>query len=126
MAGHVLRRPPVTRAPDRAGARLREAAEAYGGVGIVVESEDELGPALEAAIASGHAGYPRPGEYGILSPGVIEGPGSYTVNANMGKTFQLTESKQLTIRVDATNILNHPAPYPVTTDTAAQLKVDLR
>ena len=40
-----------------------------------------------------------------------------TINANMGKTFQLTESKQLTIRVDATNILNHPSPNPVTTIT---------
>ncbi len=67
---------------------------------------------------------PRPGEYGILSPGVIEGPGSYTVNANMGKTFQLTESKQLTIRVDATNILNHPAPNPVSIDASGAFGAD--
>jgi hypothetical protein len=61
---------------------------------------------------------PRPGQYGNLGNGILEGPGSWTINANMGKTFRLTESKQLTIRMDATNILNHPAPSPVTTGTS--------
>ena len=53
---------------------------------------------------------PHPGEYGNIAPGQFEGIGSWTLNANIGKTFRLTESKQLTVRVDATNILNHPVP----------------
>jgi hypothetical protein len=67
---------------------------------------------------------PRPGEFGMLSPSILEGPGSYTVNANMGKTFRLTETKQLTIRMDATNILNHPAPNPVSTDVGGAFGSD--
>jgi hypothetical protein len=36
--------------------------------------------------------------------------GEFNFDANAQKTFRLTESKQLSIRVDATNILNHPQP----------------
>jgi len=52
----------------------------------------------------------HPGEIGTLGTGNMEGLGSWTLNANIGKTFMLTESKQLTVRIDGTNILNHPVP----------------
>jgi hypothetical protein len=29
---------------------------------------------------------------------------------NLSKTFRITESKSIQIRVDATNVLNHPQP----------------
>jgi hypothetical protein len=51
-----------------------------------------------------------------LGNGNLEGLGSWTLNANIGKTFRLTESKQLTVRVDGTNILNHPVPNPPSFD----------
>jgi len=59
---------------------------------------------------------PHPGEYGNIAPGNMEGIGSWTLNANIGKTFRLSESKQLIVRMDATNILNHPAPNPPSFD----------
>ena len=34
--------------------------------------------------------------------------GTVFLDGNIQKTFRLTESKSLSIRVDATNILNHP------------------
>ena len=33
------------------------------------------------------------------------------LDANLQKAFRISESKQLTIRVDATNVLNHPEPF---------------
>ena len=53
-------------------------AEAYGGVGIVVESEDELGPALEAA--SGRV-------QGTLSPGVNRRPRQLYRQCQYGQDF---------------------------------------
>jgi hypothetical protein len=38
----------------------------------------------------------------------IEGPGTIAFDANLQKTIRITESKSLTFRVDANNILNHP------------------
>jgi len=35
---------------------------------------------------------------------------TWTFDANMSKTFQLTESKTLQVRFDARNVLNHPQP----------------
>jgi hypothetical protein len=64
---------------------------------------------------------PHPGEYGNIAPGQFEGIGSWTLNANIGKTFRLSESKQLTIRADATNMLNHPAPNPPSFDATEAL-----
>jgi len=40
----------------------------------------------------------------------IRGVGSWTLDGNLGKTFRITESKSLQVRVDATNIMNHPTP----------------
>jgi hypothetical protein len=36
--------------------------------------------------------------------------GTWSLDGNLGKTFRITESKALQVRVDATNIMNHPTP----------------
>ena len=51
-----------------------------------------------------------PGTRGNLGQFTMEGPGSFLFNGNIKKSFQITESMSLQIRVDATNILNHPSP----------------
>ena len=39
-------------------------------------------------------------------------PGRWALDASMGKTFQIGESRSVQVRFDATNILNHPLPGP--------------
>jgi hypothetical protein len=51
---------------------------------------------------------PKPGEIGNLGNRVLDGPGIFYLDGNLAKTFRLTETKALSIRLDATNILNHP------------------
>jgi hypothetical protein len=51
-----------------------------------------------------------PGQLGTLGLLPIYGPGSWDLDANLQKTIRVTESKNLTIRLDATNIFNHPSP----------------
>jgi hypothetical protein len=53
---------------------------------------------------------PRPGKRGTLGRQTIENPGSWEFDANIRKTFRISESKSLQVRLDATNILNHPSP----------------
>jgi hypothetical protein len=60
--------------------------------------------------------HPSPGQVGTLGRNVVELPGTWRFDANIQKSFQLTESKQLQIRVDATNFLNHPQPGDPTLD----------
>jgi hypothetical protein len=40
----------------------------------------------------------------------IQGVGTWSLDGNIGKTFRISESKSLQVRVDATNVMNHPAP----------------
>jgi len=47
---------------------------------------------------------------GTLGLRPIVGPGSWDIDANLQKRIQLSESKNLTFRVDANNIFNHPTP----------------
>jgi hypothetical protein len=54
--------------------------------------------------------HPRPGTRGNLGRGTIIGPGSWRFDANLGKTFRISESKSLQVRFDALNVLNHPQP----------------
>jgi hypothetical protein len=49
-----------------------------------------------------------PGTRGTFGMNRIYGPGSWNLDMSMGKTVKLTESKGLSIRIDATNIFNHP------------------
>jgi hypothetical protein len=53
---------------------------------------------------------PQPGSRGSVGRQTVENPGAWDFDANLRKTFRITESKSLQVRFDATNILNHPAP----------------
>jgi hypothetical protein len=53
---------------------------------------------------------PQPGRRGTLGRTTLELPGSWNVDAAFGKTIKVTETKSLVIRMDATNVFNHPVP----------------
>ena len=53
---------------------------------------------------------PQPGKQGTLGQSTMETLGTVRFDANLGKTFRLTENKSIQIRLDATNVLNHPTP----------------
>jgi hypothetical protein len=56
---------------------------------------------------------PMPGKRGTLGQRTVTGPGSWTLDASLSKTFRVTESKQVQVRFDAINVLNHPNPGDV-------------
>jgi hypothetical protein len=49
---------------------------------------------------------PLPGHRGNM-PFSLEAPGKWKFDANLSKTFKLTESKSLQFRLDAQNVMNH-------------------
>jgi hypothetical protein len=51
---------------------------------------------------------PRPGNRGNVGRQTIELPGRWSFDAAMSKSLRVSESKSVQIRLDATNILNHP------------------
>jgi len=51
---------------------------------------------------------PQTGTQGNLGLATVEAAGIYRFDANLGKTFRIDEQKSIQIRVDATNVLNHP------------------
>src|SRR5262249_39672696 len=51
---------------------------------------------------------PQPGKRGTLGQRTMLGPSQWQLDGAMSKTFRVTESKSLQVRVDATNVLNHP------------------
>jgi len=53
---------------------------------------------------------PQQGTRGNVGRQTIENPGTWDFDANIRKSFRIGESKSLQIRIDATNILNHPLP----------------
>jgi hypothetical protein len=53
---------------------------------------------------------PLPGTRGTLGQNFIRNVGNYTLDANIGKNFRITESKSVQIRIDTSNVLNHPTP----------------
>ena len=53
---------------------------------------------------------PKPGTTGNFSQYSFTGQGTWSLDANMGKTVEFMEGKRLEIRVDAVNILNHANP----------------
>ena len=55
---------------------------------------------------------PKPGTQGTLGQMTFEMPGTYRFDANLSKTFRITETKSLQVRLDAVNVLNHPNPLP--------------
>jgi len=69
--------------------------------------------ALALANPDGTAGpmvfqQPLPGHRGTLGQNVMRLPGIWNFDANLSKTFRLTESKNVQLRIDTTNVLNHP------------------
>ncbi len=53
---------------------------------------------------------PRPGTRGTIGRQNIALPGIWSFDANASKAFRIGESKSFQLRVDATNVLNHPYP----------------
>jgi hypothetical protein len=53
---------------------------------------------------------PRPGRQGNLGAATMHTFPRWRLDGNLSKTFQITESKSLQFRMDATNIFNHPIP----------------
>jgi hypothetical protein len=53
---------------------------------------------------------PKPGQQGNLGSATMFTFGRWSFDANLGKTFQISESKTAQVRIDATNIFNHPTP----------------
>ena len=51
-----------------------------------------------------------PGQLGTLGLRPIEGSGSWDFDANIQKSMKIGESKNLTFRMDAQNLFNHPTP----------------
>jgi hypothetical protein len=45
-----------------------------------------------------------------LGSNTVIGLGSWRFDANLGKSFRISESKSLQVRFDAQNVLNHPQP----------------
>lgn len=54
--------------------------------------------------------HPQPGKKGNLGNNTLIGLGSWRFDANLSKTFRITESKSLAVRIDAQNVMNHPQP----------------
>jgi hypothetical protein len=54
--------------------------------------------------------YPKPGEVGNLGFGNLKYFGNWSLDASASKTFRAGETRSFQIRVDATNVLNHPTP----------------
>src|SRR5262249_15016168 len=53
---------------------------------------------------------PLPGTRGNFGQNKIENVGYWTADMALQKKIQLAETKSMTIRMDATNVFNHPTP----------------
>jgi hypothetical protein len=51
-----------------------------------------------------------PGRRGTLGMNSLQGPGRWRFDANLAKSFRVSETKALQFRLDATNVFNHPEP----------------
>jgi hypothetical protein len=45
-----------------------------------------------------------------MGQSTIRNIGNYTLDTTIGKQFRITESKSVQLRIDTTNVLNHPTP----------------
>jgi trimeric autotransporter adhesin len=96
----------------------------FSGVGLV---SGERAEATGLPISSGSGFFntaafalPAVGTFGNAGRDTIPGPDSFTMNANMSRTFTLKERKTLEIQINSTNILNHPVPSVFYTTVGAQ------
>jgi hypothetical protein len=53
---------------------------------------------------------PLPGKRGNLGQNVLETAGSWRFDASISKLLKLSETKSFQLRIDCTNVLNHPIP----------------
>ena len=53
---------------------------------------------------------PLPGKRGTLGQFVMRGPILPRIDGNLSKSFHVTESKIVQVRIDAFNVMNHPLP----------------
>jgi len=54
--------------------------------------------------------HPLPGNRGTFGRNRLEGLGTWTADMAIQKRVQISETKSFTVRVDATNVFNHPTP----------------
>ena len=52
----------------------------------------------------------QPGTRGTLGRQTMESPGFWSFDAALSKTIRLAEGKSLVLRMDSTNVFNHPVP----------------
>jgi len=50
---------------------------------------------------------PANGTLGNMSPGTVRGPGNWTIDAGLSRSFAVSERQHIEIRAEATNVLNH-------------------
>jgi hypothetical protein len=50
---------------------------------------------------------PALGTVGTAGSGILLGPGSWTIDGGLTRTFRITEGQQLEVRAEANNLLNH-------------------
>ena len=53
---------------------------------------------------------PQPGTRGSLGLASLTLPGNWSFDASLSKSVRIAEGKTLSIRMDSTNVLNHPTP----------------
>jgi hypothetical protein len=54
--------------------------------------------------------HPQPGTRGTLGQNTMRQIGNYALDTSLSKNFRISESKSLVVRIDTTNVLNHPTP----------------
>jgi hypothetical protein len=53
---------------------------------------------------------PLPGTRGTMGQRTVEGLGTWSTDMAVQKKVSISESKSITVRLDATNVFNHPTP----------------
>src|SRR4030095_4696587 len=53
---------------------------------------------------------PKPGQQGNLGYNTLRTFPRWRLDANLSKTFRISESKSVQVRMDPTNVLTHPMP----------------
>jgi hypothetical protein len=53
---------------------------------------------------------PKPGLQGTLGAQTMRQPGRHYLDASLSKRFMFAETRGVELRVDVTNVLNHPQP----------------
>jgi hypothetical protein len=92
---------------DPMGFNLRGNISATTGNLNLVCTNDALADARTGQIILQNA---APGKRGTLGSNTLQTRGVWSFDASMSKTFRISESKSAQIRMDATNVLNHPTP----------------